>query len=389
MNRIKQFFRMETAPSILLFSTALVALALNNSALTNWYSAFLNIPFEIRLGEFELAKPLFLWVNEGLMAVFFLLIGLEVKQELLDGELSDLKKMSLPAIAAAGGIAVPAGIYAVINWNDPVNMEGWAIPTATDIAFALGVLALLGKRVRPSIKVFLLTLAILDDIAAVVIIAIFYTEALSLVSFALGGSAYAVLLILNVAKVRQLTPYFLTGIVMWVFGVRSGVHATLAGVALASVIPVEPANMSSHSPLAFTYQRLKPWVYFGVLPLFAFANAGVDFTGMELGHLVEPVPLGIMAGLFIGKQTGVFAFGWIAVKLGLARLPAGANWTVFYGLSLLCGIGFTMSLFIDSLAFEHYGTEYSQVDKLAVLLGSLASAVCGYLLLRFSLPRRE
>lgn len=374
---LREFLALEAASGMLLAGAALLALAAANSPLALLYDRLLDTPVEVRVGAFEIAKPLVLWINDGLMAVFFFLVGLELKREVLTGELSRPSQIALPAIAAVGGMAVPAFVYAAAAWGDPVALRGWAIPAATDIAFALGVLSLLGERVPVGLKVFLLTLAILDDLGAIVIIALFYTADLAAGSLAVAGAAIAVLLAMNLGGVRRATPYVLVGLVLWASVLKSGVHATLAGVVLALFIPSRAARRLEDD--------LHPPVAYGILPLFAFANAGVPLAGVTLGALVEPVPLGIALGLLLGKLAGVFGASFLAIRLGLVALPAGATWASLFGVSALCGIGFTMSLFIAGLAFEGAAMEYAVQARLGILLGSLASALAGYAILRAAL----
>jgi NhaA family Na+:H+ antiporter len=388
IQRLREFLRFESASGMLLVGTAAVAMILVNSPLAWLYNYLLEVPVAIRIGGFEIFKPMLLWVNDGLMAVFFFLVGLELKREILEGDLAQPSQAVLPAFAAAGGMAVPAIIYAWSNWQDPVTLHGWAIPAATDIAFALGVLLLLGKQVPTALKVFLMTLAILDDLGAIVVIAIFYTTNLSLSSLVVAFSALAVLILMNRRGVTRLPAYVLVGLIMWASVLKSGVHATLAGVALAAVIPMRDPNNPKHSPLRELEHDLHPSVAYFIVPLFAFANAGVSLEGVQLETLLEPVPLGIAAGLFLGKQLGVFLFAWLAVQLRMARLPAGVTWGQLYGAALLCGIGFTMSLFIGSLAFEHAGPQYGASVRLGILVGSLLSAVVGYVVLRMVLSRQ-
>jgi NhaA family Na+:H+ antiporter len=381
---IKEFLRLESAGGILLLFAAILAMLIENSPLEFLYDALLNTPVSVQVGEFEIAKPLLLWINDGLMAIFFFLIGLEVKREALVGELSDFRRVLLPVIAAVGGMAVPAGIYAYINWGDAVAMRGWAIPSATDIAFALGVLALLGSRVPNALKIFLMTLAIVDDLGAIVIIAIFYTADLSLLSLSVASGALVVLFILRKSGIISLTPYMLVGLVLWAAVLKSGVHATLAGVVAAFFIPFERAPGQDKTQLEKLEHDLHPLVAFAILPLFAFANTGVSFERMSLDSLTHGVPLGIAAGLFFGNQIGVFGLTWLAIKTGIARLPQGVTWIQIYGASLLCGIGFTMSLFISSLAFEKGGPSMTVDERIGILLGSILSGVVGYLVLRFT-----
>lgn len=381
---LREFLRLESASGIILIFAALAAILLANSPLDFLYNGFLDTPVEIRIGALKLAKPLLLWINDGLMAVFFLLIGLEVKREILEGQLSKPSQVALPGIAALGGMIVPALIYAWFNRGNEITLNGWAIPAATDIAFALGIVALLGKRVPQSLKIFLLTLAILDDLAAIVIIAIFYTSELSLTALGLAGVALLVLFILNRRGVTRIAAYTLVGVALWVFVLKSGVHATLAGVALAFAIPMRDRQDKDHSPVKHLEHALHPWVAFMILPLFAFANAGLDLGNLSFNAIFQPVPLGILLGLFVGKPLGIFGISWVVIKTGLAKLPAGANWTQLYGMAQMCGVGFTMSLFIATLAFEEEAASLLFSDRLGILTGSLLSAVWGYIVLRFS-----
>jgi NhaA family Na+:H+ antiporter len=386
IHALREFGALESAAGVLLAIAAAAALALANSPLAFLYDAVLDTPVEVRVGVLQIAKPLLLWINDGLMAVFFFLVGLEIKREVLEGELSAPRQIVLPAAAAAGGMAVPAAIYVAINAGNPVTLAGWAIPAATDIAFALGVLSLLGNRVPTGIKVFLLTLAILDDLGAIVIIALFYAGNLAPASLGIAAVALLALLALNRAGVARLAPYLFVGLVLWVSVLKSGVHATLAGVALALFIPLRARGAGAHSPLRRLEHDLHAPVAFAILPLFAFANAGVPLAGVGFGTLAQPVPVGIAAGLLAGKPVGVLLASWVAVACGAARLPKGADWRSMSGAAVLCGIGFTMSLFIASLAFEGAGMEYVVQTRLGVLVGSLASAVLGYALLRAVLP---
>jgi NhaA family Na+:H+ antiporter len=388
LTAIREFLKLESASGILLVVAGALAMVAANTVLFDWYEALLATQFKIQLGEFKLDKPLVVWINDLLMAIFFLLVGLEIKREVVMGELSDTAKVALPAIAALGGMVVPAAIYAGVNWGDPVGMRGWAIPSATDIAFALGVLSLFGERVPVGLKIFLMTLAVLDDLGAIVIIALFYTSDLSVDALVLAGLALAVLLALNRLGVTRVAPYILVGLVLWVCVLKSGVHATLAGVVTALFVPARDPAHPGHQPLTRLEHALHPWVAFGILPVFAFANAGVSLAGLGLEDLLQPIPLGIMLGLVIGKQLGVFSFAWLAVRLGLARLPAGVDFKQIYGAAILCGIGFTMSLFIGMLAFENTASgEVVVTDRLGVLSGSLISAVVGYVVLHMVLPR--
>ena len=390
MQRLKEFYEKESSTGILLMLVTIAALLLKNSPLAELYNGLLHTPVAVQFGALKIAKPLLLWINDGLMAVFFLLVGLEVKRELIRGNLSSWNQAALPVIAAIGGMLVPALIYVGFTHQEPASLHGWAIPTATDIAFALGILSLLGNRVPASLKIFLLALAIIDDLGAIVIIALFYTSDLSLVSISVASITLLALFALNRFGVERRAAYILLGAVLWVSVLKSGVHATLAGVALAFMIPLETKRVDRLKiPLAASLEHdLHPWVSFMILPLFAFVNAGIDLRGLSLNQLGTPVPLGIMLGLFIGKQVGVFGFSWLAIKTGLARLPTASNWRQFYGVCLMTGIGFTMSLFIDSLAFTDDAI-YQYADKLAIVLGSLLSGVAGYLVLRFGPSTRQ
>lgn len=381
---LKEFLRLESANGILLLVAAVLAMVIVNSPLAYLYDSLLDIPVAIRFAQFEIAKPLLLWINDGLMAIFFFLIGLEVKREILDGELSEPSRVVLPIIAAIGGMAVPAMIYAYINWGNEVAIQGWAIPSATDIAFALGVLALLGDRVPNTMKLFLMTLAIADDLGAIVIIALFYTDDLSILSLSIAAGAIIVLSLMKRRGVIALAPYLLVGLVLWAAVLKSGVHATLAGVITALFIPFKRAEGEEKTQLEILEHDLHPVVAFAILPLFAFANTGVSFEGIGLQSFIHSVPLGIALGLFLGNQIGVFGLSWLAIKLGIAELPKGGNWLQLYGISLLCGIGFTMSLFISSLAFESGGPHLAVDDRIGILMGSLLSGVLGYLVLYYS-----
>ncbi len=375
---LRQFFQMEAAGGILLVLASALALIVANSPLDYVYGALLGTTAEVRVGTFSIEKPFTLWINDGLMAVFFLMVGLEIKRELKHGELSSLRRAILPAIAALGGMAVPAAIYAILNLQHGLNLNGWAIPSATDIAFSLGVLTLLGSRAPLSLKVLLTAIAIFDDLGAIVVIALFYTSHLSLLSLSLAGAGLLVLLTLNLRGVKLIAPYVVVGTFVWVCVLKSGVHATLAGVALAASIPLS-ADAQGHSPLKRMEHGLHPWVAYGVLPIFGFANAGVSFAGMGPEQFFHPITLGIVLGLFLGKQIGIFGTIWAAVATGIARKPAGASWLHIYGMSILCGIGFTMSLFIGSLAWPH--SDFDAPVRLGVLAGSLLSAAAGAILL--------
>ncbi len=381
---LQEFIKKDSSSGIVLVVAAVLAMLMENSGFKWLYDGLLGTPVEVRIGALQLAKPLLLWINDGLMAVFFMLVGLEVKREILEGDLSRADQIVLPGLGAVGGMLVPAGIYAWFNWGDAVAMNGWAIPAATDIAFALGVLALLGNRVPASLRVFLMALAIFDDLGAIIIIALFYTSDLSVISLQLAATAVAALVIMNLMNVTRVAAYVLVGVVLWVAVLKSGVHATLAGVVLGFAIPLRDRKDPGHSPLRHVEHELHLWVAFLIVPVFAFANAGVSLQGLTFDTLLEPIPLGIAAGLFIGKQAGVMLFCGLVILMGWARLPAGASWAGFYGVAVLSGIGFTMSLFITSLAFEHTGPAGPiSADRLGILVGSLLSAVIGFSLLRF------
>lgn len=383
----KRFLKLESASGIILILAALLAIGLANSALAEHYQSFLNTQVQVRIAALDINKPLLLWINDGFMALFFLLVGLEVKREMLEGALSSRVQATFPAIAAVGGMLAPALIYAFFNYEDEVTRAGWAIPAATDIAFALGVMALLGKRVPVSLKVFLLALAIMDDLGVIIIIALFYTQQLSLTALAVGILATLALLWMNRRGEDRIGLYMLIGLVLWVAVLKSGVHATLAGVIVGFMIPLNGKRYSS--PLKHLEHVLHPWSAYLILPLFAFANAGVSLDGIHLSDLLSPVPMGIILGLFIGKPLGIFTISWLAVKLGIAQLPSGVNFKQIFAVSILCGIGFTMSMFIASLAFEHGGLDYGSYSRLGILVGSTLAAVIGYIALRISLPNRE
>ena len=382
LGAVRTFIRHEAFSGILLFAAAILALALDNSAFSWLYDAILETPVTLRIGALALDKPLLLWINDGLMAIFFLLAGLEIKREVLQGQLSSRAQMILPALGALGGIVIPAAIYAAFNASDPVLARGWAIPAATDIAFALGVLALLGRHVPPSLKLFLLALAILDDLGAILIIAFFYTSELSAGPLIMAALAICGLAILNWRGVTRLAPYILLGVVLWASVLKSGIHATLAGVVLAMFIPMRGRSKEDDSPLLHLEHALHPYVAYGIMPIFAFANAGVSLAGVNLETLTRPLPLAIATALFIGKQIGVFGAVWLTIKAGLARRPEGAGWIHIYGLSLLAGIGFTMSLFIGMLSFSD--PQHAAGVRIGVMTGSLLSAIVGYGVLRLA-----
>ncbi len=388
---IRNFLRLESAGGIVLMAAAALALIAANTGAEWLYSYFIETPVEIRVGGLHIAKPLFLWVNDGLMAIFFFLIGLELKREILEGELSRPANVMLPAIGAVGGMVVPVAIFLYLNQGDEAAVRGWAIPAATDIAFALGILMLIGSRVPVSLKVFLVSLAIFDDLGAIIIIAAFYSADLSMSALLVATACLVILFAMNRRKVVSISSYVLIGVIMWVAVLKSGVHATLAGVALAVFIPMRDPGEPDHSPLRELEHDLHQLVAFGVLPMFAFVNAGINLRDIGFDDLLHRVPLGIAAGLFLGKQIGIFGLCAIAIKLGLARLPEGAGWGGLYGVSALCGVGFTMSLFIGSLAFEGVAIDQELVfdERLGIILGSVLSGITGYLVLRFTLPARN
>jgi NhaA family Na+:H+ antiporter len=386
---IRNFLKLESAAGIILMVAATLAMIAANSPAASWYIHFLDIPVEVRIGNLEVAKPLFLWVNDGLMAIFFFLVGLELKREVLEGELSKPANVLLPALGAIGGIVVPVAIFVWFNAGDAEAMRGWAIPAATDIAFTLGILMLLGNRVPISLKIFLVSLAIFDDIGAIVIIAIFYTSDLSVQALSVAAVCLVVLSFMSWRGVSQVASYILVGVVMWLAVLKSGVHATLAGVALAAFIPMRDSRDSSKSPLRMLEHDLHSVVAYGVLPMFAFVNGGIDLAGVSIESMMHSVPLGIATGLFVGKQVGIFLLCFLAIKLGLARMPEGANWGSLYGVSVLCGVGFTMSLFVGSLAFENVLFSPEQVfdERLGIIVGSILSAVVGFFVLHMALPK--
>ena len=380
-----KFLELESSGGIILMFSALLAMVFANSPLQSYYALLLELPVEIKIGTLEIAKPSLLWINDGLMAVFFFLVGLELKRELLEGELSDKRNIILPGAGAIGGMIVPALIYIYFNADDSIAMKGWAIPAATDIAFALGVLALLGSRVPVSIKIFLTSLAIFDDIGAIVIIAAFYTANISITALLAAACCIVVLAFLNMRNTASKSMYIMIGVIMWVAVLKSGVHATLAGVVLAMFIPMKSKTNPDYSPLKDLEHDLHSAVAYFILPVFAFANAGISFSGTGADQLFHDVPMGIALGLFLGKQIGVFGLCFLAIKLGMTGLPKGMSWTSLYGTAALCGIGFTMSLFIGSLAFEETGVNMLFDERLGIIIGSLASGLLGFLLLKMSL----
>lgn len=388
---LQEFFRLEAAGGILLIGAAVLAMLLANSPLSPVYDGFRELPVQVRVGQLNLAKPLLLWINDGLMAIFFLLVALEIKREVLSGQLSSRAQLIQPLLCALAGVACPALIYAAINRNDPLAVQGWAIPAATDIAFALGILSLLGSRAPVAMKLLLSTIAVLDDLAAIVIIALFYTSDLSTTALVSAGVAIAIMAVLNRRGVRSLTPYLLLGVVVWVCVLKSGVHATLAGVVTGLMIPhVRKGDAVDdeieHSPLEHLEHALHPWVAYGILPVFAFANAGLALGGVAPGDVLAPVPLGIALGLLLGKPIGIVLAAVLGHVTGIARFGDGLDFKAVVGLGLLCGIGFTMSLFIASLAFEA-APALADSSVLGVLCASVIAAVAGYLWLRVTLPK--
>jgi len=384
-NRLREFIDSEAASALPLLAAALLALVLANSPLAGSVQGLLDTRLGLSWKFVDLDKPLLLWINDGLMALFFLLVGLEIKREVMEGSLSQPSQVALPIAGAIGGMAAPAVLYAAFNWRDAVALGGWAIPAATDIAFSLGVLAALGSRVPLALKVFLTTLAIVDDLGSILIIAIFYTDHLSLLALALAALFIAGLAILNATGVRRLAPYLVLGALLWVSVLKSGVHATLAGVVLALFVPLKQAGEAEDArPAIRLEQAIKPWSAWFIMPVFAFANAGLPLAGLSLANLTAPLPLGIVAGLFLGKQIGIMLGAGLLIVSGMAAMPAGASWWRLYGVAILGGIGFTMSLFIGTLAFGD-AARHAEV-RLGVLAGSLLSALVGYAALRLA-PR--
>lgn len=380
---MRDFLRLESSAGILLFSAAILALVVDNTPLTHFYHLLLSTRLSLQLGTLIIGKPLLMWINEGLMTLFFLLVGLEIKREMLEGELNSLRKATLPVLAAIGGMLGPALIYAYMHWGDPVVLRGWAIPTATDIAFSLGILALLGSRIPVSLKIFLTALAIFDDIGGIAIIAGYYTQHIAMSMLISASALIIVLFILNRLNITARAPYFLVGSILWFCVLKSGVHATLSGIVIAMMIPLRDKRNPQHSPLRELEHTLHPWVAFLILPVFAFANAGISFADMQWHELWQPIALAIALGLFFGKQIGVMLFSWLGVACGLAKKPHGATWLGIYGMAMISGVGFTMSLFIGGLAFDpHLHANYSNYVRLGVIEGSLLSGICGYLVLR-------
>jgi NhaA family Na+:H+ antiporter len=384
---LSEFMQLESAGGILLLISAVVAILVANSPLAGFYGQLLDTTVAIQVGALAINKPLLLWINDGLMAVFFFLVGLEIKREVMEGELSSFSQVILPGMGALGGMLVPAAIYAWLNWHDSVALDGWAIPVATDIAFALALLGVFGSRVPIALKVFLLTLAIFDDLAAIVIIALFYSADLSLAALCIGAAALAAGVIMNRVGVTRTSAYILLGIVLWIAVLKSGVHATLAGVLIAFCVPMRDAQGAS--PLTRLEHDLHGPVAFAILPIFAFANAGLSLGGMALADLTHPVTLGVILGLLVGKPLGIMLFVGLALGLRLVALPPRVNWGQLLGVAFVCGIGFTMSLFIAGLAFEHGSGDYFAGDRLGILIGSILAAIAGFLMLHLSLPKAE
>lgn len=387
LNSLVEFFRLEAAGGIMLVAASVIALIVANTNLDALYQNFLNFQVHIGAADFAIKKPLVLWINDGLMAIFFLLVGLELKREFIEGQFADRKQILLPAMCALGGMVVPMALYAAFNWNDPIAIRGTAIPAATDIAFALGVLSLLGSRVPVALKLLLTAIAVADDLGAIIIIAIFYTSNLSWLSLGVAMAAIFCLWVLNKFNVMRLSAYLIIGLVMWVAVLKSGVHATLAGVVLGLCIPLGSTDEGAVRPSEKLEHFLHPWVAYFILPLFAFANAGVSLQGIQWSNLIDPIPLGIVVGLVVGKQVGVFGVAYVLLKLKWVRLPEELNLSMLWGLSMLCGIGFTMSLFIGSLAFKGQGDTLQVSYRLGILLASFIAAVSAFLYLKWQLNK--
>ncbi|MBR9726639.1 Na+/H+ antiporter NhaA [Shewanella intestini] len=383
---IRNFLSQESAGGILLMGAVVLAMIFANSPVSGLYQGFLDTEVQLRIGALDIDKPLLLWINDGLMALFFLLIGLEVKRELLEGALSSISKASLPTFAAIGGMVFPALFYLAFNYSNPETQVGWAIPAATDIAFALGIMALLGNRVPVALKVFLLALAIMDDLGVIVIIALFYSAELSMISLIVAAMSIALMVIINRKGVSSLIPYGLLGVILWVAVLKSGVHATLAGVIIAFCIPLRAKDGSS--PSEHLEHSLHPWSTFLILPVFAFANAGLSLAGMTMASFMEPITIGIILGLLVGKPLGVLLFSWFAVKMKWAELPQNVSWLQIAPVAAMCGIGFTMSVFISSLAFDGAPDAYGDYARLGILTGSLLAALIGYFWLDKVLPKK-
>ena len=377
---IRRILESESSAGVILLTAAVFALIFQNvGALQHLYHDFLHLPIEIGIGKYKLEEPMHFWVNDVLMAIFFFAIGLELKREKIEGQLRHFSQIFLSSFAALGGVMFPAIIFAIINWGDSFAMRGWAIPTATDIAFAVGVMALLGKRIPTSLKIFVLTLAIMDDLCAILIIALFYSSTLNFVYLGLAFACVVGMLFMNKIGVDKKLPFILMAILLWIFVLNSGIHATIAGVIAGFCIPIKT---KTGSMLKDMEHGLAYPVNFFILPIFAFANAGVDLAGMSISHLFGSVPLGIMLGLFLGKQFGIFLFSWALIKLKIAYMPEHANWAQLYAVAIICGIGFTMALFVDALAYG--GSDaFHHTDKLAILLGSIISGIVGYFVAKF------
>ena len=381
---IREFIKLESSAGIILFMTAVLAIIIDNTRLSPLYENFFRMVISISIGEFQLSKPLLNWINDGFMSLFFMLVGLEVKREILEGELNSVRKAMLPAITAAGGMLVPSVIYIFLNHHDSFAVKGWAIPTPTDIAFSLGILSLLGSRIPVSLKIFLTAFAIFDDIGAILVIAAYYTSHISLLMLLSSAVLVLLLILFNRRGVRNISVYVVTGIILWICVLKSGVHATLAGIIIALTIPLKESGSNAYSPLRILEHKLHPWVAYGILPLFAFANAGVSFYGVTLKDFFSPISLGIALGLFVGKQLGIWATTIVAVTCRVGSMPKGMTPLNLYGISLIAGIGFTMSLFIGGLAF---GGQFSALVRLGVIVGSFLSGTLGYLVLSSIHPK--
>lgn len=386
---IQRFLHLESASGIILFVMAVIALLSCNSPLSESYQHFFQAPLELQLGAWVFKKTVIFWINEGLMTIFFLLVGLELKRQILVGELAKFSQVILPGVAALGGMLVPVIIYLSINWMDPITINGWAVPVATDIAFALGVLSLFGARVPIGLKLFLMALAIFDDVGAIIIIAVFHVQALFVIQLLFATLLFCMLLFLNYIGVRRLWPYIVLGIALWVCILQSGIHATVAGILLAFAIPLFKQERDSQSPLRRLEEMLHPWVAYFIMPIFALANAGVSFSGLSSSVLWNSVTLGVALGLILGKQCGIFGFSWVIIKLKWASLPKGGTWLRLYGIAVICGIGFTMSLFLGTLAFEKSQPMYLLQVRLGVLLGSVLSGLLGAGILQLTLEKKR
>lgn len=382
LDPIRKFLKIEAASGILLISTLVLVLIIANTPFFHVYERILRFPIQIRIGSLDLHKPLELWVNEGLMALFFMLLALEIKREIVEGELSSFSKVSLPFCAAIGGILVPIGVYFLFIGNNKTYFPGWAIPTTTDIALVLGFLAILGKRIPLNLKLFLVTLSIVDDIAAIILIAVFYSDNIAMIPLLIAFIGIAIMALLGYKKIGNLTAFLCLGVIIWIALLKSGVHATLAGIAVGFCVPLESNEKDTPSPLKTLEHGLHPWVAFLIMPFFVFINAGIPFNAGDEYSLFSPMPLGIAFGLFLGKQIGIFTFTWLAVKLGWAKLHHTISWVQIYGVAVLSGVGFTMSLFIATLAFGVGSLEI--VCRQGIILGSFLSAICGTTILYFA-----